>query len=366
METKSYLIFSLNRLRYGVETEAVSEIFFLPELTPVEAAPPDIAGVLNLRGEILPVMDLAMRFGHHQRDYQITDSTVVLEWEEVKIGIIVSEVHEIKEIDLAAVETQIAYGRKERPQSQNFIAGMAKIGSEICMLLDPENLIRNADSLTLPSDPSNGASNGAGSGPSLEGTAGPKHSIPDAIPVQNRVFCPNASPQERAIFKERAENLMRATEAQDLTGLMPLAVVGLNGEYFGLDLHLVREFTDIHQITPIPCVKEHIVGNINLRGEVVTLVDIRTVLNMPLSSGAYAAKAMVVEVADVVAGVTIDEVWDVFYLHPSIIKPVPAAVRPTGKNEYLRGTAPYRSKMMSLLDLGKIFTQGELVVNEEA
>lgn len=365
MESKSYLIFSLSGLRYGVETEAVSEIFFLPELTPVEAAPLDIAGVLNLRGEILPVMDLAMRFGRPQRDYQITDSTVVLEWEEVKIGIIVSEVHEIKEIDVAAVETEIAYGRKERHQSQNFISGLAKIGSEICMILDLENLIRNANSLTLPCYPSNGAGNGVGEEPSWEEREGPTEGVPDAM-VQNRVFCPNASPQERTIFRERAGNLMRATVAQDLTGLMPLAVVGLNGEYFGMDLHLVREFTDIHHITPIPCVKEHIVGNINLRGEVVTLVDIRTVLNMPLSSGAYAAKAMVVEVASVVAGVTIDEVWDVFYLHPSQIKPVPAAVRPTGKNEYLRGTAPYGNKMMSLLDLGKIFTLGELVVNEEA
>ncbi|HIK09695.1 MAG TPA: purine-binding chemotaxis protein CheW [Oscillatoriaceae cyanobacterium M33_DOE_052] len=365
MESKSYLIFSLNGLRYGVETEAVSEIFFLPELTPVEAAPPDIAGVLNLRGEILPVMDLAMRFGRRQRDYQITDSTIVLEWEEVKIGIVVSEVHEIKEIDASAVETQIAYGRKERYQSQNFISGLAKIGSEIYMILDPENLIRNANTVTVQSETTKRAGNAIAEEPSQEETEGLTEGVPDAI-VQNRVFCPNASPQERAIFKERAENLMRATEAQDLAGLMPLAVVGLNGEYFGLDLHLVREFTDIHQITPVPCVKEHIVGNINLRGEVVTLVDIRTVLNMPISSSGEATKAMVVEVADVVAGVTIDEVWDVFYLHPSQIKPVPAAVRPTGKNEYLRGTAPYRSKMMSLLDVGKIFTQGELVVNEEA
>ncbi len=58
-----YLIFDLNQCRYGVTTSAVQEIFFLPALIPVAEAPPDIVGILNLRGEILPVIDLNRRFG---------------------------------------------------------------------------------------------------------------------------------------------------------------------------------------------------------------------------------------------------------------------------------------------------------------
>ena len=90
MEQKSFLIFKLNQYRYGVETPAVQEIFLLPELTLVEAAPDDIVGVLNLRGNILPVMDLSLRFGHQSTRYQITDSVIVLEWQGLRVGIIVS------------------------------------------------------------------------------------------------------------------------------------------------------------------------------------------------------------------------------------------------------------------------------------
>lgn len=178
------------------------------------------------------------------------------------------------------------------------------------------------------------------------------------------VCCPNATPKERAIFRERAEKLRRSTESSDFTKMIPLAVIGLNGEYFGLDLQVVREFTDIRNVTPIPCCPPHIVGNMNLRGEIVTLIDIRSVLNMPLAAPGTASKAIVIHVDEVVAGVPVNEVFDVTYLRASDVAPVPAAVQ-MGGSEYLLGTAPYSEKMLSILDLPKIFTKGELAVNEE-
>lgn len=147
--------------------------------------------------------------------------------------------------------------------------------------------------------------------------------------------------------------------------MIPLAVIGLNGEYFGLNLEVVGEFTNICKVTPIPCCPAHVVGNMNLRGEIVTLVDIRSVLNMPLSATSTASKAIVIRVDDLVAGVPVDEVFDVRYLRPSEVKPVPATLH-FGDDEFLRGTAPYFEKMMSILDLPKILAKGGLVVNEEA
>ena len=111
----------------------------------------------------------------------------------------------------------------------------------------------------------------------------------------------HASPEERATFRERAENLRRTAESEDFAGLIPLAVIGLNGEYLGLDLDTVREFTDdISKITPIPCCPPHIVGNINLCGEIVTLVDVREVLNLPIAGTNQASKVMVVRMKDLV------------------------------------------------------------------
>ena len=149
-----------------------------------------------------------------------------------------------------------------------------------------------------------------------------------------------------------------------LPGLTPLAVIGLNGEYFGFELELVREFTDLRKITPIPCTPAHIIGNMNLRGEIITIIDIRNLLNLSANASSTNSKAMVIHVDDLIAGVTVDEVFDVMYLQPSEMRPIPAAVH-SSNDEYLRGTAPYREKMMSILDMSKIITKGELIVNEE-
>ena len=88
------------------------------------------------------------------------------------------------------------------------------------------------------------------------------------------LYCPNATPGERSIFRQRADNLRQPLESLNVTSkLMTLAVIGFGNKYFGLDLELVQAFTDITDFTPIPCCPNYIVGNMNLRGEIVTLVD---------------------------------------------------------------------------------------------
>ncbi|HIK26798.1 MAG: chemotaxis protein CheW [Oscillatoriaceae bacterium SKW80] len=337
---KPYLIFSLDGARYGIEASWVQEIFFLPELTPVAEAPRDIVGIFNLRGRILPVMDLNIRLGQRARDYQLSDSIIVLELQEFQIGIIVNEVHEVQNISSEDIIGEISYGRKIPREYHQLISGVAKTPDGIVMLLDLKQLIHFSPVVELTNEEENSEL------------------------AEYRVFCPNATPEERAIFRSRAENLMLPSTRQDFTGLIPLAVVGLNGEYFGIDLEIVREFTDIRKITPIPCTPPHIVGNMNLRGEILTLIDLRGVLNLPPNSIEATSKAMVLQVDDIVAGVVVDHVYDVTYLNPKEITPIPTAVH-SSNDEFLRGTAPYRDKMMTLLDIPKIFAKGDLVVNEE-
>lgn len=366
MEAQDFIICSLNNSFYGIAASVVKEIFYLPELTPVAEAPPDIVGVLNLRGEILPVMDLYIRLGQQPQDYQLTDSIVVLDWSGFQVGVIVNQVHEVQNIAANEITTNLSYRRgmlsKNGSQpgagsSGKFINGVAQLDENLVMLINHQTLMEYSKLLNPDSNDGNedSAHSQAAAALLLERTYNGS---------DTRIFCPHATPEERATFRERAENLRRTTEDEDFAGLIPLAVIGLNGEYFGLDLDTVREFTDISKITPIPCCPPHIVGNINLRGEIVTLVDVRGVLNLPIAGTNEASKVMVVRMEDLVAGVTVDEVFDVMYLNPTEMMPVPAAVHSIN-DEYLRGTAPYREKMMGVLDLPKILTKGGLTVDEE-
>lgn len=354
-QTKAYLIFTLNSSLYGVEALSVQEIFFLPELTPVHHYPQDIVGVLNLRGEFLPIADLNIRLGYRAQEYRLTDSVIVIEFLGLRIGIIVNEVREVQNLDAHAIAAEGFYGR-EAGANGGLVSQLANIGADIVMLLNHETLLRK-------NEPVEGLSLAIANRP-LADEADTQQ--PEILLTQQRLFCPNATTEERAIFRARAANLMLPIQSDESSGLMPLAIIGLNGEYFGLDLEFVREFIDIRMVKPIPCCPPHIIGNMNIRGEIVTLVDIRGAIALTMSVSSPVSKAMILSINDIVAGVIVDDVFDVMYLNPSEIMPVPTAINSLNKDvNFLRGTAIYRDNMMALLDMQKIFIEGGLIVDEE-
>jgi purine-binding chemotaxis protein CheW len=265
----------------------------------------------------------------------------------LQIGIIVNNVNEVKNIDTTFIEHEIDYGRA-KDINPRFLNGLAKSENNTVVLLNHHNLLRDpeaVESLIANNDEQN-----------LE--------FSSIVSNFYKNCCPNATLQEKFIFKERADNLRQLGKDNTSNELIPLAVIGLNNEYFGLDLELVQEFTNIRNVTPIPCCPSHIVGNMNLRGEILTLIDIRSALNMPLAKTNDGAKAIVVNVEDLVAGFPVDEVFDVMYLHPSEVTSLPVAVN-SHHEKYLRGTVAYSGNMLTILDLPKLLTNKSLVVNEE-
>lgn len=361
MKEHSYLTFSLNNYLYGISLIYVEEIVSLPELTLISQETREIIGVVNFRGNIVPVMDLNFSFGYQSLDYRLTDSLVVLKWEQFRLGIIVNQVYEVRNISPEEIITQLDYEQELAViELRKIITGVARISIDIFILSNPENWLDYVDIQQLLS-----------SEKSLKQEIIYSHNpnkflsnVSELFLTQQPVFCPNATLEERTVFQKRADNLRLPPESQDLKTFITLAVITFNGIFFGIDLETVREFTDVSQVTPIPCVKAHIIGNMNLRGEILTLIDIRGLLNLPLMAMANTSKAMVVEVEGIVAGLMVEEVYDVmFSLSPREIIPMPTATH-SMNDKYLQGAAPYRDKIMNILDLQKMFLNGGLIVDE--
>ncbi|HET7831805.1 MAG TPA: chemotaxis protein CheW [Gallionella sp.] len=329
----AYLRFSLNGARYAVDARNVLEIVRLAELTLADEAPPHIAGLINLRGRIAPVMSLDLRLGHALRRYQLSDSIVMLQSKETVIGAIVNDVSEVIEIADAAVESLPHYDG-ELSGHVNLLSGNAKVGDEIVMLLDVPRLIHAR---------------------ALAAGAVPR-------PADQAYFCPEATAQEREVFHQRAQSLMQAVERQEMAELIPLSLVRLGEECFGIELDVVREFSSLHHVTPIPCCPPHIAGNTNLRGDILTLVDIRGLLN--IAANGAATNVMVIESNDLYIGVPVEQVLEVVYADPSDIIPLPAAVHEE-KSEYCKGAVRYGQELVSILDMMKILSKGKLEVEEE-
>ncbi len=365
METQTYLIFELNDLQYGLKTDQVREIFQLPELTPMADAPGDIIGILNLRGAILPVMHLAKRLGQDMPTCQVSDSVIVIEWQGIQIGMVVNGVHDVQTLPPSIIEAAPTYEFRQSVHSA-FASGVAKVDDHLILLLNPESLIRQTDEVAMMVWEAN--LDNIEEDDSAK--AYPEEQVFDAqpIPVLTNFFslyCPNSTLEEQAIFQQRAVKLRHALAGSSNSDkLMPLAVIKLADEYFGLELGQIQEFINIRRVQPIPCCPSHIMGNINLRGDIMTLIDIRETLNLA-QTVAQASKAVVIEVDDIVAGITVDQVLDVVYLPLSEISAMPAALSQHSQ-AFFQGATQYHQKSLSILDLSKVFSQGGLLVDQTA
>ena len=370
MDSKSYLIFSLDNSQYGIEAKLVKEIFALPELTSVPESPADIIGILNLRGDILPIMHLGLRLGAAKVSCQISDQIVAIDWAGRSIGIVVDQVKELLVIESEDIQSLLDYGRVKNINSA-FIAGIAKVESELIVLLDPETLVRepervaamiweDADGITIEAEAIADFSDDEPS--STYAIAKSPLGLSKVSSFYD--YCPEISDRDRQILQNRADNLrVPLVNLTDSTGLFPIAIVTLGGESFGIDLTTVKEFTRIRNLTRIPTCPSHIVGNMNLRGEIVTLVDICSVLNLIGAPVQIGSQTVVVQVKDIVAGLPVDSVSDVMYVNPNEIKPIPIAL--TGSSSgYLQGTINLLDKPLGVLNLFSLLTGEELVVNE--
>ena len=343
MATQPYLIFSLHNTRYAIAAKSVTEIFLLPELTPIAESPPDIVGLLNLHSVYVPVMHLDLRFGHTFDQCNLTDSVIVLESQGLEVGVVVHQVEAVNEIDDQYIQADLTYGR-DRNINQAFIKGIINLDDEVIMLLNGDNLVRHPESLKELID-----------GDEVGEEAG----LSSANFYEQ--YFPVASDHVKEILHQRAANLRQTEDEQDLSELISIAIVGIDGRYFGLDLSIVREFTKIEKITPIPCCPEHILGNMNLRGEILTLVDIRQPLNLKINSSTSSKNAAVIEVDDIVVGIAVEEVFDVVDLRPEELKQIPAAMD-SNIALYLKGLADYFGKPLNVVDFSKLITQGAITV----
>ena len=374
MENKQYLTFHLHELQYGIEATLVQEIFPLPELTLISEASADIIGILNLRGQIVPIMHLPLLQEQPLPSFNLNDYLIIMKWEGLQIGMVVQQVNEVLELNAEVIETDPPLELLGNINSA-LIAGVAQVNQDNIALLDPKTLIAQPDALLTLIWDAQMQLEGMAASPTSEvkdqqeqevSQQDEEFKIPTILPSFYDLYCPNATPEERSIFQQRADNLRQTLENLKVSNeLMSLAVIGFGNEYFGLDLELVRAFTDISNLAPIPCCPKHIVGNMNLRGEIVTLVDIRNVLDLPTPSVSVGSQAVVVQVDDIVAGLPVDQVVEMVELNPADMTPLPATVVDLGE-QYLRGIAFFQEKMLKVLDLPKIFTQGGLAVNEQA
>ena len=134
--------FRIGHETYGVRIAAVREIVRVPEITSVPSAPDLIEGVINLRGKIIPVMDLRKRFGQTEIHPDKKNRILVVELDNKLIGLIVNAASEVLKIPPSEIE---APGSVFAEGAAGYVTGVGKLKGRLVILLDISKLLHRPE-----------------------------------------------------------------------------------------------------------------------------------------------------------------------------------------------------------------------------
>ena len=155
-KTLTYLTFTLENEIFAVDVQKVREVLDYTSITKVPRTPDFMRGVINLRGSVVPVIDMRLKFGMEQTDDTVDTCVIVMEVEldgdKTVIGALADSVKEVFELDPAQIEPPPRIGTRLNTE---FIRGMGKQDDQFIIILDIDRIF-SADELTLVGAPTGG------------------------------------------------------------------------------------------------------------------------------------------------------------------------------------------------------------------
>ena len=341
VEAPTHLLCVLGPLTLGFEALRVREVMALPQVTPLSEAAPLVAGAVNLRGRVVPLLDLRAALGLEITPPMASEQLVVLEDADQTIAVRVDEVRDVQQLDSSGAETSDDANEIER-----FAVGLARDGAHIVQLVNLSALFEAAAAPTraLQFDAQTGGA------------------------ANWRAPWFESAPADREVLRARAQTLARPLETARGTSVnvnigtqtLPLAAATLNGELFGFDLNSVREFAPLRSLTRVPLGPQALLGLLNLRGEILPLLDIRPALGMeiPIAQPSEAEhenarssmEVVVLEHDEQRVAVWVEQVLDVFAADS-------ARFRAATAGELLSGAVPYGARMLAVLNVPAILSE---------
>lgn len=137
-EEGKFLTFTLGKEAYGLEIIYVTEIIGIQKITEVPELPEYVKGIMSLRGQIIPVVDVRLRFKKPFREYDERTCVIVVDNGDVTVGLIVDGVAEVVAIQ---EEDIVPHPDLAEGYSRQFVRGIGKVGSDVKLILDCHKLL---------------------------------------------------------------------------------------------------------------------------------------------------------------------------------------------------------------------------------
>jgi len=306
-EELPYVTFTLGKEFFGINLKMVEEIIELPTVTKVPDAPPYVLGVICLRDQVLPLLDFNQLLQSEPSDNPVAgDMVILLSFGQAKLGIVVDGIQEIiriKEEDILPPPQTLS----EREAKD--LEGVVLRSDRMVSLLKVLDIITGEDQAKI-----------AAMSTSL---------IPD-----------------------------QALEVQAASHDLPLVVFRLGAEAYSLRLHEVREIIMVGNITPIPRAPSFIEGVLNLRGEVMPVIDLRERFGLDRQATTSVSRIVITPIGGVSTGLIVDSVEEVKSVDLKRLEE-PPRVTAVGANAFIEKVARTDQGVIFLLNVQCLLTEVE-------
>jgi purine-binding chemotaxis protein CheW len=138
-----FLTFSIAEEVYGIDIGDVTEIIEIQKITEVPDMPKFVKGVINLRGKVIPIIDLRLRFNMDKRDFDDRTCIVIVNVKNSSVGFIVDTVLEVVVIPEKEVSEPPQF--KRSANHENYVIGIGKVGDHVKILLDAEKIVHQEE-----------------------------------------------------------------------------------------------------------------------------------------------------------------------------------------------------------------------------
>ncbi len=143
-----YVTFKSGQEFFGIKIQYVNEIIVFQEITEIPECENYIKGLINLRGKIIPVIDVRLRFGQEPIEYNDRTCIIVLNVNDTVVGLIVERIAEVVEISQKNIIPSPSIGKKDKAHHV-FVNSIGKVGNSVKLLLDPDKLLNDDDIAVL-------------------------------------------------------------------------------------------------------------------------------------------------------------------------------------------------------------------------
>lgn len=143
VEKQKYVTFMSGNEYFGLKIEYVNEIIVLQEITAIPETEDYIKGLINLRGKIIPVIDVRLRFKQKAFEYNDRTCVIVINVDSTTVGLIVEKIAEVVEISSDNLLPSPSLSHSEKKGQDRYVYAIGKVGNSVKLLLDPEKLLHD-------------------------------------------------------------------------------------------------------------------------------------------------------------------------------------------------------------------------------